>query len=100
MADAIFKQIDLIIDNDINNAHFHIRVIKQVAARILHRNNNPSDFQQNLDQYYVLHITDSKLYRQKPKIKNHYLKAYVLSIFKSKLLSASNSLKYLTNLIL
>ena len=38
---------------------------KQLAARILYRNNNPSDLQQNFDQYYIymLDIIDSKLYR-------------------------------------
>ena len=57
MADAIIEQIHRIIDNDIKNAYFHIRVIlntinkkllKQIAAQILYRNGNPSDLQQNV----------------------------------------------------
>ena len=57
MADAIIEQIHQIIDNDIKNAYFHIRVIlntinkkllKQIAAQILYRNGNPSDLQQNV----------------------------------------------------
>ena len=51
-ADVIFEQIYLISDNIIKNAYFHIYVIlntvtkktfKQQAARILYRNNYPSD---------------------------------------------------------
>ena len=67
-ADAIFEQIHLIIDNDIKSAYSHIRVIfKQLAPQILYRNNNPSDLQQNLDQYYIymLDTIDCKLYRPK-----------------------------------
>ena len=57
MADAIIEQIHRIIDNDIKNAYFHIRVIlntinkkllKQIASQILYRNGNPSDLQQNV----------------------------------------------------
>ena len=57
MADAIIEQSHRIIDNDIKNAYFHIRVIlntinkkllKQIAAQILYRNGNPSDLQQNV----------------------------------------------------
>ena len=46
-------------------------MLKQLAAQILYRNNNPSDLQQNLDQYYIymLVITDSKLCRSKPSNK-------------------------------
>ena len=42
-------------------------MLKQLAAQVLYRNNNPSDLQQNLDQYYIymLVITDSKLCRSK-----------------------------------
>ena len=56
--DAIFEQIYLITDNDIKNAYFHICVIlntvkkkmlKQLAAKISYRNNNPSDLKQNID---------------------------------------------------
>ena len=57
MADAIIEQIRRIIDNDIKNAYFQIRVIlntinkkllKQIASQILYRNGNPSDLQQNV----------------------------------------------------
>ena len=41
---------------------------------------------------------DSKLVRRKHQITNHHLKTNVLSIFKAKLLSTSNYLKYITNL--
>ena len=27
--------------------------LKQLAVQVLYRNNNPSDLQQNLDQYYI-----------------------------------------------
>ena len=75
-ADAIFDQIYLIIDNDIKNPYFHAPVIlntvkkkmlKQLSARILYRNNNPYNLQQNIDQYYIymFDIIDSKLYRSK-----------------------------------
>ena len=75
-ADAIFEQIYLIIDKNIKNAYIHIRVIlntvkkkmlKQLPARILYRNNNPSDLKQNLDQYYIyiLDAFDPKLFRPK-----------------------------------
>ena len=43
---------------------------------------------------------DSKLVRRKHQITNHHLKTNVLSIFKAKLLSTSNYLKYITNLTL
>ena len=55
-ADAIFEQIRPIINTDFKNAYFHFRVIvntaktemlKQLAARILYRNNNPFDLQRN-----------------------------------------------------
>ena len=48
-------------------------MLKQLAAQILYRNNNPSDLQQILDPYYIymLVITDSKLCRSKPS--NNYL---------------------------
>ena len=57
MANAIFEQILLISDNGIKYAYFYIRVIlntvkkmlKHVSARLLYRNNSPSDLQQNLD---------------------------------------------------
>ena len=77
-------------------------MLQQLATRVLYSNNNPCNLQQNLDQYYVymFDIIDSKLYRPTTSNKNHHLKAYELSIFKTKLLSASNSLKYLTNLII
>ena len=47
-------------------------MLKQVAARSLYRNNNPSDLQQHLDQYYIymIDIIDSKLYRPKTSNKN------------------------------
>ena len=47
-------------------------MLKQLAARMLYSNNNPSDLQQNLDQYYtcLLDIIDSKLYRPKTSNKN------------------------------
>ena len=57
MFDAIIEQIHRIIDNDIKNAYFHIRVIlntinkkmlKQIAAQILYRNGNRCDLQQNV----------------------------------------------------
>ena len=43
------------------------KMLKQLVARILYRNNDPSDLQQNLDQYYIymLGIIDSRLYRPK-----------------------------------
>ena len=42
-------------------------MLKQVATQSLYRNNNPSDLQQHLDQYYIymLDIIDSKIYRPK-----------------------------------
>ena len=48
------------------------KMLKQVAARSLYRNNNPSDLQQHLDQYYIYmtDIIDSKLYRPKTSNKN------------------------------
>ena len=51
---AIFEQIHLIVNNDIKSAFFHIRVIlkavknkmvKQLAAQVIYRNNNPSNLQ-------------------------------------------------------
>ena len=59
-ADAIFEQIHLIIDSDIKNAYFHIRVIlntvkkkmlKQLAAGILYGNNNPT-----IESRSILHL--------------------------------------------
>ena len=56
----LIEEIYRIIDNDIKNAYFHIRVIlnavknklkKQVVARILYMKNNPPDSKQNLDQF-------------------------------------------------
>ena len=73
-ADEILKKIYHIVENDIQNAYFHIRIIlnsikkkvlKQIATRILYRYNNSHDLKENLDQYYfyMLDIIDSKLYR-------------------------------------
>ena len=108
---AIFEQIHLINGNYIKNVYFHERVIlntvkkkilKQLADRILNSNNDSSNLQQNLDEFYIyiLGIIDSKLYRSKASNKNYNLKTFVLSLCKTKLLSTSNSLKYLTNLII
>ena len=53
-----FLDIRPIINTDIKNASFHFRVIpntaktemlKQLAVRILYRNNNPFDLQRNLE---------------------------------------------------
>ena len=80
-AKVIFEQIYLIIDKNIKNAYFHICVIlntvkkkclNNLPARILYRNNNPSDLKQNLDQHYI-YILDTivpKLYKPKTSNKN------------------------------
>ena len=103
--DTIFEQIHLINGNYIKNAYFHERVIlntvkKKILKHLADRNNDCSNLQQNLDEFYIyiLGIIDSKLYRPKASNKNYNLKTFVLSLFKTKLLSTSNSLKYLTNL--
>ena len=104
---AIFEQIHLINGNHIKNAYFHERVIlntvkKKILKHLADRNNDCSNLQQNLDEFYIyiLGIIDSKLYRSKASNKNCNLKTFVLSLCKTKLLSTSNSLKYLTSLII
>ena len=69
-------------------------MLKQLAARILSRDNNPSDLKQNLDQYYIymLDIIDFKLYRTKASNKEPPSKNICIINYQNKALSTSNPL--------
>ena len=61
-------------------------MLKWLAGRIFHRNNNPSDLRHNIDQYYIyiLDIIDSKLYRPKKTNKYPPLKNILIINFQNK----------------
>ena len=86
---TFFNKINDLLNNDIKNAYYHIRVLlnninkkllRKIAAEIIHNGNqiqqNPKNFHQC--SLYILDIIDSKLYKPNlQKKKKHHLNIFV-----------------------